>query len=163
MANDLSSWSNPTPPIGTGTVLQQQPSANSLFNWYNPNNFTGGTNVAVQPQLTTDDILARIEDLRNEINTAKEPSLTSDFSNFAQGVGSLAKAWLGFKSLGLSKDQYNFNKKLAQTNLANQANLTNQQLEGRYRTRHNIDPEGTTSAYGSLADYMKANAVKGSL
>lgn len=51
--------------------------------------------------------------------------------NVLGGVGSLAQAYMANKALGLAKDQFAFEKGLAQTNLANQADLTNEQRMNR--------------------------------
>lgn len=89
------------------------------------------------------------------------PTGTSGFAAAAQGVGSLANAWLGFKNYGLAKDSYAFNKDLTETNLANQAQLINNTLASNYQARLNAG--GGNSKYASLEDYMKANAVSGQI
>ena len=55
----------------------------------------------------------------------------STAGNVLGGVGSLAQAYMANKALGLAKDQFAFEKGLAQTNLANQADLTNEQRMNR--------------------------------
>lgn len=87
------------------------------------------------------------------------PSGVSNFANIAQGVGAIADAWLGFQNLGLARDSFNFNRDLAQTNLANQAATINRQLEDQFLGRQNLS--GNTGRYESLEDYMRQNAVSG--
>lgn len=87
------------------------------------------------------------------------PSGVSNFANIAQGVGAVANAWLGFQNLGLARESFNFNRDLAQTNLANQAATVNRQLEDQFLGRQNLS--GNTGRYASLEDYMRQNAVSG--
>ena len=42
-----------------------------------------------------------------------------------QGLSGLANAYMGYKNYGLAKDQFNFQKGLANRNLANQAKVIN--------------------------------------
>ena len=55
----------------------------------------------------------------------------STAGNVFGGLGSLAQAYMANKALGLAEDQFAFEKGLAQTNLANQADLTNEQRMNR--------------------------------
>ena len=67
-----------------------------------------------------------------------------------QGLGSLANLYTGFKSLGLAKDQFNFQRDTANTNLNNQIQTYNTGLEDRLRTRAQFNqdtPESAQSAY----------------
>lgn len=73
----------------------------------------------------------------------------------SQGIG----AYTGLRQLSLAKDSFNFNKDVTETNLANQAKLTNAQLEDRQRARIASNP----NAYQSLSEYMDKNAVSGRL
>lgn len=73
----------------------------------------------------------------------------------SQGIG----AYTGLRQLSLAKDSFNFNKDVTETNLANQAKLTNSQLEDRQRARIASNP----NAYQSLSEYMDKNAVSGRL
>jgi len=52
-----------------------------------------------------------------------------------QGLGSLFQAWNGMQTLGLAKDQFNFQKNAFNTNLANQKQTYNTALEDRIRGR----------------------------
>lgn len=52
-----------------------------------------------------------------------------------QGLGSLFQAWNGMQTLGLAKDQFNFQKNAFNTNLANQRQTYNTALEDRIRGR----------------------------
>ena len=91
-----------------------------------------------------------------------QPSSFSTFNNIAGGVGSLADAWLGFQNLGLARDSFQFNKNLAQTNLANQATLANQSLAAGFNQAQAQNEAGRMQ-YSSLDEYMKKNAVKGTI
>ncbi len=51
------------------------------------------------------------------------------FSNILGGISGAANAFTGFKQLGLAKKQFNWQKDAFNTNLVNQANVINQQLE----------------------------------
>lgn len=55
-----------------------------------------------------------------------------------QGIGGILGGWNGMQQLDLAKDQFAFTKEAYQTNLANQTQLTNQQLMDR-QTRRNIE------------------------
>lgn len=48
-----------------------------------------------------------------------------------QGLGGLAKAYLGYKQYGLAKDAFNFQKGLANRNLATQGSLINKEMTER--------------------------------
>ena len=63
--------------------------------------------------------------------------------NAVMGLGQL---WNGFQAQKLARDSFNFNKQLATTNLANQANAYNTQLEAKARgaaAYRNQDPNST--------------------
>jgi hypothetical protein len=53
------------------------------------------------------------------------------FNTGAQGLLGLAGAYNAYKQMGLMEDQFNFQKNLANTNLANQAAITNQKLSDK--------------------------------
>lgn len=152
MTYKLNGWYNQPEDTGTGTVLAPATSTNNV------STDIGGGDVL-------GNILSQLADIKKQQQAQMEqqPTFTGDLANIAKGVGSLASAWLGFKNLGLARDSYNLSKNLAKTNLANQANLTNQQLENRYAVMSNLDPTRTQAKYGSLGDYMTPRAVKGTL
>ncbi len=52
-----------------------------------------------------------------------------------QGLGSLFQAWNGMQTMGLAKDQLNFQKNAFNTNLNNQRQVYNTALEDRIRGR----------------------------
>lgn len=52
-----------------------------------------------------------------------------------QGLSSLFQAWNGMQTLGLAKDQFNFQKNAFNTNLNNQRQTYNTALEDRIRGR----------------------------
>lgn len=63
-----------------------------------------------------------------------------------QGLGSLASLWMGNKSLGMAKDQFNFTKDMTNTNLNNQLQTYNTSLEDRLRTRGQFNQDDPTKA-----------------
>ena len=85
-----------------------------------------------------------------------------DFSDILSGVGSLYGAYGGMKALDLGKEQFNFSRDLALTNLHNQANLTNAELTDRQnrRNRNAVNNGGTPL---STADYIAQFGVTGNL
>jgi len=52
-----------------------------------------------------------------------------DALDVAQGLGSLASAYTGYKTLGLAEDQFDFEKGLANRNIGTQGQLINQQIQ----------------------------------
>ena len=68
---------------------------------------------------------------------------------------SLLNGYLGFKQLGLAEDSLNFQKDAFSKQFENQRTLTNAELRDRQAARVASNP----TAYQSVDDYMKANAV----
>ncbi len=68
---------------------------------------------------------------------------------------SLLNGYLGFKQLGLAEDNLNFQKDAFSKQFENQRTLTNSELRDRQAARVASNP----TAYQSVDDYMKANAV----
>lgn len=71
-----------------------------------------------------------------------------------QGLGSLAQWQSGKKAAALARDQFNFAKQMAQTNLANQAQLLNTAMEDRQNARRSA-----SGSYQDTASYMRENKV----
>ena len=71
-----------------------------------------------------------------------------------QGLGSLAQWQSGKKAAALARDQFNFAKQMAQTNLANQAQLLNTAMEDRQNARRSA-----SGSYQDTASYMNENKV----
>ena len=71
-----------------------------------------------------------------------------------QGLSSLAQWQSGNKAAALAKDQFNFAKQMAQTNLANQAQLLNTAMEDRQNARR-----ASSGSYQDTASYMNENKV----
>ena len=71
-----------------------------------------------------------------------------------QGLGSLAQWQSGNKAAALARDQFNFAKRMAQTNLANQAKLLNTAMEDRQNARRSA-----SGSYQDTASYMNENKV----
>ena len=71
-----------------------------------------------------------------------------------QGLGSLAQWQSGKKAAALARDQFNFAKQMAQTNLANQAQLLNTAMEDRQNARRSA-----SGSYQDTASYMSENKV----
>ena len=85
------------------------------------------------------------------------PTGYESFGNVAQGVSSLANAWIGFKQLGLAKDSYEHNKATTGLNIENQARLTNARLAADYEAARR---SGGGSRYDSLDSYLGAAGAK---
>ena len=85
------------------------------------------------------------------------------FGAGAQGLsalGSLMQAYTGSQQLKLGRDSFNFQKGAFNQNSANQARLTNSELEDRQRSR--ISGTGNNNAnnvYEGLDSYMAKNRV----
>ena len=99
-------------------------------------------------------------------NAQNSPSVTPPndtgmgFSDIMSGFNALTggiQAYTGIKQLGLAEDSFKFNKGVTETNLANQAQSVNTQLEDRQRSRIANNP----GAYQSLSTYMDSNRVSG--
>lgn len=90
----------------------------------------------------------------------RDPKTGIDNNGFAlpalQGINGLAQSWMGFKQLGLAKDQFNFQKDSFIKQYDQQASSMNTQLEDRQRARLGANPNG----YQSVGDYMSNNGVK---
>lgn len=103
-------------------------------------------------------LLPSSQGIVNPTNTANiQPNSFEGFGNIAQGVGSLANTWLGFKNLGLSKDAYEQNKAVTGLNIENQARLTNARLAADYEAARR---SGGGSRYDSLDSYLGAAGAK---
>ena len=81
-----------------------------------------------------------------------------------QALSGLASAYTGYKGLGLAEDQFEFQKDLANTNLANQASLVN---ENRLNSANvGLSLAGTTmndTQKQAARDRITANNVSGSI
>lgn len=91
----------------------------------------------------------------------KSTSGWNTFSNVLGGISGLANAFTGFKQLGLAKDQFSWQKDVFNTNLLNQANLINQQLERKaiadaYWSNSAPDPSTVMSQYGVASSIQEA-------
>ena len=73
-----------------------------------------------------------------------------------QPLGGLANAYTGMQNYGLAKDTLNQNLAITNTNLANQANLTNSQLRDRQTVRNRDNPSTM-----STEEYMRQYGVSG--
>jgi hypothetical protein len=104
--------------------------------------------------------------------TTNTPSFTDslftpdNLNALGSGVGALSdlfNIYAGIRGLNQSKDQFNFNRDLALTNLNNQANLTNEQLATRQATR--LRSQGITGDANAqaVADFMAKYGVSGNL
>lgn len=79
-------------------------------------------------------------DLTGTGNTADSwAQQLSGWGNILQGAGNIFNAgtnlWSAYQSNKLLRDQFNWNKALAQTNLTNQTNAFNNNLYDKYRAR----------------------------
>ena len=84
-----------------------------------------------------------------------------DISTGIGAASNLFNIYSGFKGLGLAEDSFNFNKGVTNTNLANQAKLTNEMLATRQATR--LRSQGITGAENdaAVADFMSQYGVSG--
>ena len=73
-----------------------------------------------------------------------------------QGLMGLGNLYFGSKALGMAKDQFNFSKQMAQTNLRNQVNSYNTSLEDRLRTREQFNTGASGDAWKSDFERLKA-------
>jgi|TARA_B110000908_G_scaffold145282_1_gene175454 hypothetical protein len=72
-----------------------------------------------------------------------------------QGVGGMAKMYTALKSIGIAKDNLQFQKDSYNTNLGNQTKTYNTNLEDRTRTQYRT--EGKTSA--DVDSYLQKNRL----
>lgn len=75
----------------------------------------------------------------------------------AQAITGLAGAYTGLKQLGLAEDSFDFQKQAFNTNLENQARLTNEQLRREQAGRNARNPNEVVD----LDAYMKQYGVQG--
>lgn len=71
------------------------------------------------------------------------------------GIQTLGNLWMGFKAMKLAKKQYKFQKKMTETNLANQMKSYNTALADRARSRGVM--EGQTA--DQVAQYINSNSL----
>lgn len=62
------------------------------------------------------------------------------------GIGTLGNLWGANRALGLARDQFNFQKDFANTNLANQIKSYNTALEDRARSRAVVEGQSQDTA-----------------
>ena len=108
----------------------------------------------------------------NEIAGSDQPDLfgadkgfsLGDYTKLGTGV---ANAYLGYQGLQLGRDQFDFAKNSFNTNLANQAQLINNQMESQARDRlsfsgkYGRDEPGQANLQADLQSYLKPRQVSG--
>lgn len=104
-----------------------------------------------------------------EANTGITGFVNNNFGgwgNVMNGIGQLGNLFMNWRSLGLAEDQlalqqdaFNFNKAVTQTNLANQAKLTNARNKDILQSRAHTET-GNKHAYD---DEIKRREVKGEI
>lgn len=104
-----------------------------------------------------------------EANTGITGFVNNNFGgwgNVMNGIGQLGNLFMNWKSLGLAEDQlalqqdaFNFNKAVTNTNLANQAKLTNARTKDILQARAHTE-KGDKNAYN---DEIKRREVKGEI
>lgn len=104
-----------------------------------------------------------------EANTGITGFVNNNFGgwgNVMNGIGQLGNLFMNWRSLGLAEDQlalqqdaFNFNKAVTQTNLANQAKLTNARNKDILQSRAHTET-GNKNAYD---DEIKRREVKGEI
>lgn len=80
-----------------------------------------------------------------------------------QSAAGLFNAYNGYKQLGLAEDQFNFQRDYANTNLANQAAVTNADMEHRQRMRMESARITGDEADRRINAYMDKNSVRGTI
>lgn len=73
-----------------------------------------------------------------------------------QGLAAIGNLYLGSQAMGLAKNQFDFSKQMAQTNLKNQVNAYNTSLEDRLRTREQFNTGASGDAWKSDFERLKA-------
>lgn len=73
-----------------------------------------------------------------------------------QGLNAISGLYFGSKAMGMAKDQFNFSKQMAQTNLKNQVTAYNTGLEDRLRTREQFNTGASGDAWKSDFERLKA-------
>ena len=113
------------------------------------------------------DILSNLQGNTNPVSADNSSLFSSQtLDNIGTGVGALSNLfniYSGFKGLNLAEDQFDFNRGLAQTNLQNQSNLTNERLATRQNTRalsRGLSPE---QAQAEVAQFMQKYGVSGKI
>lgn len=113
------------------------------------------------------DILSSLQNTTNPAGAGSSDLFSSQtLDNVGTGIGALSNLfniYSGFKGLNLAEDQFDFNRGLAQTNLQNQSNLTNEQLATRQNTRalsRGLSPE---QAQAEVAQFMQKYGVSGKI
>lgn len=87
-------------------------------------------------------------------------------NNIGTGVDALSglfNIYSGVRGLNQAKDSFNFNKNLASTNLANQANLINEQLSTRQATRLKSQGLSEADVAKGVSDFMAKYGVSGTI
>lgn len=75
-------------------------------------------------------------------------------SAIMSGIGSLGQAYAAVKGVGMAKKQYNFQKKAWETNLQNQTQSYNTQVEDRANSRANFSGD-----QNKATDYIKKHSL----
>lgn len=73
-----------------------------------------------------------------------------------QGLNAISGLYFGSQAMGLAKNQFDFSKQMAQTNLKNQVNAYNTSLEDRLRTREQFNTGASGDAWKSDFERLKA-------
>lgn len=136
---------------------QQQPA--SIFPGATPpNTFTGGE---VPSTIAAPDV-------NTPTGVTEGPGGFNPYIQGIQALGGIGNLALGFKGLDLAQKQFKFSKDSFNVNLANQARLTNAQMEAQQRSRlsgtgtyDRNTAEGRAALEADLASYTAANRVSG--
>jgi hypothetical protein len=92
----------------------------------------------------------------NILGNDKQAGVLPVMANVGSG---LMQGWAGLGQLKLAKQQQKFNEGMSRVNLANQATLTNQQLQSHQAMLHKTNP----SLYESPETFMQKWQVKGTI
>ena len=127
----------------------------------NSQSFSESVKAAAKPKMYTPSILGSDTPASTK-DTGGFDSLKffGNAANGLAGLGGLLQAYNGYKQLQLGRDAFDFGKRTYNQDTANQARLTNAELEGRHRAL--IGSTGNNNAdgmYESLDSYMAKNRV----
>lgn len=124
-----------------------------------------GLGTGTNTNASVSDMLSSLQGSTNPMGTGSSNLFSSQtLDNVGTGIGALSNLfniYSGFKGLNLAEDQFDFNRNLAETNLQNQSNLTNERLATRQNTRalsRGLSPE---QAQAEVAQFMQKYGVSG--
>lgn len=108
------------------------------YNFPNSDWFSGGSNNFIGPSMPVSSYVDRTSDVISGLNLGNTQTGNGFLGNFGglggmlggltglmQGAGALWNAYNGMKAMEMAQDQFGFQKRLANRNIANQAKIIN--------------------------------------